>query len=115
MTHGTRFFHWSLALILVLAAAPAALSVSDPKPEAVAQTQQDSEAHRLLAQAKELIEADDWLGAAKLLNKAKKADPEIAEVYRLLGDFHTAFNRGWKAERFYKKAESLEKAAKDKK
>jgi Tfp pilus assembly protein PilF len=88
-------------LAFVLGAAMPALALSGgDKP---------STAPEYLVLAKQAMEAKDFTKAQKLLNKAKKLDPEMPEVYRLLGDFHASFNRQWKADKFYQKAKELER------
>ncbi len=113
-----KLFPFAVLALLAFTALPLdAASTSPFNSGPKAQTVQSAKAKQkdpqfLLAQAKAKIEANQWLEAEKLLKKAKKLDPEIAEVYKLLGDFHTAFNRDWKAKKLYKKAEALEAAKK---
>ena len=63
-----------------------------------------------LTQAKSAIEVHDWATAYKHLKKAKKLAPRNPEIYTLIGDYHTAYSRGFKAIKFYQKADELQKA-----
>ena len=100
------------ALLLVFA-----ISITVPALAAASAGEKATSAPEYVVLAKKAMEAKDFTKAQKYLNKAKRLDPEMPEVYRLLGDFHASFNRQWKADKFYDKAKELERmqAANEKK
>ena len=62
--------------------------------------------------AREEMKNNQYKNVEKYLKKAKKLNPDLPEIYQLLGDYHMAFSRAHKAEKFYAKAKEL-KSAKD--
>ena len=99
-------------LVLVFLASPA-LMAFNPSPvfstqQTKAKKKNTETAANYVSLAKEAIENDKWSQVEKWLRKAKKADPDYPETYKILGDFHTAFSRHKKADKFYKKAQELE-------
>ncbi len=102
-----------LCAILVLSVFTSFLPASVPVPPIqgkVNQTQvTKKDVHIWLGKAREAMAAKEYMKAEKYLKKARKSNPNLPETYRLLGDFHALFNRQWKADKFYKKAESLER------
>ncbi len=93
-------------LTLMLLAPFAASATPLPLVEAPAVTKAESH----IEQAREAMEAQKWNDAEKHLKKAKKLNPKSPDVYKLLGDFHKAFSRDHKAEKYFAKAKSLREA-----
>lgn len=96
-----------LSLMFAVATLSATVSAA-PAQDPTTSTAAVSSAQQHLATARQAMKDGDYRLLEKSLKKARKANPELAEVYRLWGDYHTLFNRAWKAEKLYKKAEELE-------
>lgn len=101
------FKHVLLSLMFLGTTFLASVCASVP-PQEKPGTAQQSQAQQHLDTARQALKDHDYALVEKSLKKAGKADPNLAEVYRVWGDYHSLFNRAWKAEKFYKKAAELE-------
>ena len=103
MTLKKVFLPLMLAVATLITTVAAAPVPGQTKSASVAPAEQH------LVVARQAMKDGDYRLLEKSLKKAKKADPEAAEIYRIWGDYHAMFSRTWKADKMYKKAEELEK------